>query len=381
MKCGFRAGTFQMGAPPADPAVVATGRRRCGRGSRAGGADVDGVRRPCHRGWRCVVQVRVLRKNGAFQLLQRPTRFDTHLVRERPPGTAVGIQRVGLPPRAIQAHHQLLVQPLVQRMPGDQALQFPDEFGVPTHHQIGLDPGDHHVHPLFGQSRDLGLRERQRHELGQRRSPPQLQRLGEPGRGHVRCGRQRLGALPGQSFEPQQIHALRVQLQHIPRPAPLQRAAGRRSGPVPQQRLPQPGHTHMNTAGRLVRRLRTPQPVHQGIHRHHSVEVQHQHRQHRGRPDSTQRQFLARVPHLQRTQHPDVHAGLPACRAEPAPAPTSPARTNPTNAANSYPNTTSRCPRADLDRGVGGCVAVGKSAERSSQGSCRGSPEKWRNQR
>ena len=197
-------------------------------------------------------------------------------------------------------------------MPGDHGFQFCDEFGVPAQYQVGTDPGDRHVQPLLGQSRYLGLRERQRREFAQRRSPPQLQRLGEPGRGHVRRGRDHLGAFPGQSFEPQQIHAVWVQFQQVPRAAPLQHPAGRRSGPVTPQRLPQPGHSHVNVVGGLVRRLRTPQPVHQRVHRYHLVEVQHQHRQQRGRPDSTQRQFLARVPHLQRTQYPDVHAWPPS---------------------------------------------------------------------
>ena len=73
-------------------------RRRCQRGSRIGGAGFRGVCRLCSGGCGCVIQVRVLREHGCFQLLQRPARFDTQLIGERPPGTAVGLQRVGLPP-------------------------------------------------------------------------------------------------------------------------------------------------------------------------------------------------------------------------------------------------------------------------------------------
>ena len=55
------------------------------------------------------------------------------------PRLPVGVQRVGLPPGAIERQHPLRVQPLAQRLRGDDALELADHGAVAPRVQIGLD--------------------------------------------------------------------------------------------------------------------------------------------------------------------------------------------------------------------------------------------------
>ena len=76
-----------------------------------------------------------------MQAPQRLPGIDPELVGEQIADTPVSGQRVGLPAAAVQRQHELAVQPLPQRMVGDQPLQFGGDRAVPAKRQVSLDPG------------------------------------------------------------------------------------------------------------------------------------------------------------------------------------------------------------------------------------------------
>jgi hypothetical protein len=92
-------------------------------------------------GRRAPIQARVLGEDGGLKLLQRRARVDAQLLGQGLAGPSVGLQRLGLPAGAVQGQHEQPVQPLVQRMPGDEGLQLADELGVAPEGQIGLQAG------------------------------------------------------------------------------------------------------------------------------------------------------------------------------------------------------------------------------------------------
>jgi hypothetical protein len=93
------------------------------------------------------------------------------------PGALVDLERVPRTSRAIEREHQLAVQPLVEWVLGDQALELRDELGVTTFGKV-------RVEPIFacGQPRLLELERRVLREwfvaqIGERLTAPKVERL------------------------------------------------------------------------------------------------------------------------------------------------------------------------------------------------------------
>ena len=110
-----------------------------------------------------------------MQLLKAWTRLYPELVVQPAPDLAVGSQGVGLATKAEQSRHALLVQLLLQRIFGNQAVDPGKGRGVPAQSQLGLDSQS-----LRDQSRLLqpgGDRhcEAKICHVGQRRAAPQSQ--------------------------------------------------------------------------------------------------------------------------------------------------------------------------------------------------------------
>jgi hypothetical protein len=99
-------------------------------------------------------------------------RVDAQLLSQELPGPLVGLQRLGLAPRAIQTQQQLPVQPLLQWVLSDQRLQLGDQLGVAAEGQVGLDPGLQDGQVPLGEPGALGLGERLVGELCQRPATP-----------------------------------------------------------------------------------------------------------------------------------------------------------------------------------------------------------------
>ena len=94
---------------------------------------------------------------------------------------------------------------------GDQGLQLADEFGVPAQRQVRLHPGAERRQPKFLQAGDLGRREGQRGEFGERGAAPQREGLPQARGGQLR-GRAASTWLPcsRQPLEQGQVESVRV---------------------------------------------------------------------------------------------------------------------------------------------------------------------------
>ena len=151
----------------------------------------------------------ILLQDRLLKPLQRRARFQPELLDQHPARRLVGPQRLRLPPAPVQGDHQLLMQPLAQRPHGNQRLELADNIGVTAEREIRLDPIFNYPCPQFLQPGDLGLRERLRPEIGERRPTPQCQRLAKISCGTTRIRhRQRAPASFCQALEPHHINLL-----------------------------------------------------------------------------------------------------------------------------------------------------------------------------
>ncbi len=106
-------------------------------------------------------------------------RIDAQLVRENGPGLGKLGQRVALPVGPVQRQHQLLPEPLAQRMLGHQRGQLGDHGRVPAEREIGGDPVLDGLQAQGLEPRGVGAGERLGRELAERRPMPFGQRRGE----------------------------------------------------------------------------------------------------------------------------------------------------------------------------------------------------------
>jgi hypothetical protein len=98
------------------------------------GVDRERCRLPARRRGRDIVV-----QDGRLELPQLWRRLDPQALDERLVCVAVGAQRVGRLPGAIEREHLLTAQPLVQRMLGDERLQLGRELDVMPADQVGVD--------------------------------------------------------------------------------------------------------------------------------------------------------------------------------------------------------------------------------------------------
>ena len=193
-----------------------------------------------------------MQEHRLVQIIQLGSRLDPQLVAELLTGVPVGLQRVGLTPVSVQREHELTVQALAPRMLARDPLELGDQLGVAPGGQIRLHAQLQGGEALLLQSRDLGRGERRGGDLGERRSPPQLQRRAQRGGSIVATsGRERLAAVSDQTLE-----ALGVELAG----AHAQPVAGRGSYQHLRvaERLSQPRDVHLDGLDRAGRRLLAP---------------------------------------------------------------------------------------------------------------------------
>ena len=177
-----RLGPLEQRAQRRELARAADERERRRRHER------PGQRRACASGAARELERRVLGEDLPLELPQRRARLEPELV-ERRPRVAVGLERLGLPARAVEREHQLPAQPLAVRMLGDQRLELADELGVAAEREVGLDPLLERRQPQLLEPRRLDPRERLVVELGQRRPAPQRERLAQQARRRARARR------------------------------------------------------------------------------------------------------------------------------------------------------------------------------------------------
>ena len=82
----------------------------------------------------------VLAQDRLLQPPQLLARLESQLLRELVPSRAVGVERLGLPCRAVERQHELATQSLPEWLAADEPLELGDQLGVTPESKIGLDP-------------------------------------------------------------------------------------------------------------------------------------------------------------------------------------------------------------------------------------------------
>ena len=108
-----------------------------------------------------------------MQVAQLRAGLDADLLDERRSRPPVDLERFGLAPRAIQREHQLPVQPLAERVLGDERLELADELAMRAGGELGVDRLLERGQPQLLQPPDLGRGERLVGHVGQRRAAPE----------------------------------------------------------------------------------------------------------------------------------------------------------------------------------------------------------------
>ena len=98
----------------------------------------DALRRLDHRLVR-PVQRRVLAQDRLVQAPQLRAGLDADLLDQRARACAVGVERLGLPPAAVEREHALGVQALAQRLLAHQRVELADDLAVAAGGEVALD--------------------------------------------------------------------------------------------------------------------------------------------------------------------------------------------------------------------------------------------------
>ncbi len=144
----------------------------------------------------------VVIEDPALEAAQALARLDAEFLGERHPAPLVGAQRLRLAVRAVQRQHQLGGEALAVGMLRPEHLQLADHLPVPSEGEVGLDPFLERPEPQLLETIDVGGRERLVGEVGQRRAPPQRERLPDAvGRGARVAARELPACLLHAAFE------------------------------------------------------------------------------------------------------------------------------------------------------------------------------------
>jgi hypothetical protein len=207
--------------------------------------------------------------------------------------------------RPIEGQHQLTVEVLVQRVLGDELLELRDKPHVTAECQLGLDPLLDGCQADLLETRDRDLRERLRGEVGEWRSPPEVERiLEEAGCGPRIPSLQRSGRLLRAMLEALQIELLGGEPNHVARRASLDR---RRT-----ESLPELGNLPLHLGDSRDGGRSRVQVVGESLDRDDAIRVEKQDRQRRAllRPAERHRPIVS--DHLERPQDAELeHAGGP----------------------------------------------------------------------
>ena len=211
-----------------------------------------------------------------MQLAQFGTGVDAQLLGDGVPGLAVDLERLGVPPGAVQGAHQQQPQALPERMVRQQPAQLGDGLVVPAEGEFGRDPQFVGAEAEFGKPFGLRLDQRRRRDVGQRTAVPQGEGLGQPAGRLLRVpGGERPPAVPHHGLEQQRV---RVVPAH---PELIAGGAGNQQVPVGVvHQAAQPEHVDADQVGRPGRRVIPPELADQGVGGHDLPRVDQQRGQH-----------------------------------------------------------------------------------------------------
>ena len=174
------------------------------------------------------IERRVMGQDRLLERAQVGPRLDADLLDQRVARAAVGLERVGLAPAAVERQHQRTVQALAQGLLGHRGLELRDQVGMAPEREFRLGPRLERRPAALLEAQDLGLRERLELEVGQWRAAPEVEREAENlgrllGFGFAAAGHQVLEAV--------EIALLRAEVQPVG-------MAARLEPPVAPERLP-----------------------------------------------------------------------------------------------------------------------------------------------
>ena len=244
-----------------------------------------------------------------MQAPQSWTRLDPQLGAQQAARGRELAQRIGLPPGPVQGQHELLAEPLPQRI-------LPDQPGELRHHLTVTAEREHRVHvlldcaqPQLVEPEPFGIRPRPRNP-GQRAALPQVQgRAQLPGRGL------KLPAAPGgqpvrlgqMMVECLGVQPPRFQPQQVPGPGGGQHLPGRPVRAARFQHPAQPRDVDVDAVHGADGWILTPEPVDELAARHRLVSPHGQHAEHRPPPRAAQPQLVLAAPRPHRAEqlHPE----------------------------------------------------------------------------
>ena len=234
-----------------------------------------------------------------MQLLQVWAGLSAELISDDLPRPGVRGERLGRPAASLQRTHQLMPEPFPQRIRHSQPPQLGHQPGTASAAQLGLDLPLRRLQPQFLQPGRLRRRQRTPRHVGQRRSPPQAQRLrAQPGRQPRMVTGQRAATLRRQLFEPARVHLGPGDRQPVTRQLRHEHPAFG----IPDQ-PPQPQHIPADQLTGRVRRVIAPQLTDQASGRDDLARI--------GQQRCGQRPPLGRT-HPGPKPHPSAPAAAPA---------------------------------------------------------------------
>ena len=152
----------------------------------------------------------VLGEDGPLEAPKLFSRLEPELLVEQAAAGLVGVERLGLPPAAVEGQHQLPAEALAERVLADESLELGDELGMTAQLEVGVDALLESGEALLLEAGTLVTRERGV-ELGQRGAAPQGQRVPEqPGRLGRRRGPGRRDRLPRSASRSSSPSATRI---------------------------------------------------------------------------------------------------------------------------------------------------------------------------
>ena len=257
----------------------------------------------------------VLVEDVALELLERRAGLDPELLRERPPGVGVGVERVRLTAAAVEREHLLPAQALAQGMAANHRLELGGDLAVTAEREIRLDAILERRQPELLERTRRALCERLAREIGQRCAAPERERLAQVARRGLRAaGDELLARTPDRRFEAVEVELPRSDVEDVPGRPRDEHAALAARRPLGLDQLAQLRDVAVQCRDGGARRLVAPQLVDEAIGGHDLIGLEQQECEQAALLETAERKRAAFAPDLERAQDPELDRALHAAK-------------------------------------------------------------------